>query len=70
MQKRHPSIRAMYREGNLAVGTCLLLLGCSKPAAKIPEKMPVVTVIRPIMREVMEWDEYIGRLESPQTVEI
>jgi len=29
-----------------------------------------VTVVQPITREVVEWDEYIGRLESPETVEV
>jgi len=29
-----------------------------------------VTVVQPIAREVVEWDEYIGRLESPETVEL
>jgi len=29
-----------------------------------------VSVVEPIAREVVEWDEYIGRLESPATVEI
>jgi RND family efflux transporter MFP subunit len=27
-------------------------------------------VVQPVAREVIEWDEYIGRLESPETVEI
>ena len=29
-----------------------------------------MSVARPIAREVIEWDEYIGRLESPATVEL
>lgn len=26
--------------------------------------------IQPVAREIVEWDEYIGRLEAPETVEI
>lgn len=48
----------------------LLLTGCGKhpqPAAPPP---PTVSVALPVARDVVEWDEYIGRLESPETVEI
>src|ERR1043166_7224771 len=43
--------------------------GCGKHAQPAPPSQ-VVTVVQPIEREVVEWDEYIGRLESPATVEI
>jgi len=46
-----------------------LFAGCGKPAPLTPPP-PVVSVIQPVAREVVEWDEYIGRLESPETVEI
>ena len=52
----------------LVVG--LLLAGCKKKAPPAPPPPPTVSVIQPIAREVVEWDEYIGRLESPETVEI
>ena len=48
----------------------IMLTGCHRtppPAAPPP---PVVSVVQPVAREVIEWDEYIGRLESPETVEI
>jgi RND family efflux transporter MFP subunit len=47
----------------------LLFAGCGKPAQQAPPP-PVVSVVQPIAREVIEWDEYIGRLESPETVEL
>jgi len=54
---------------------CVLLLGailtgCSKPASQSAPPPPVVSVVQPVAREVVEWDEYIGRLEAPETVEI
>ncbi len=51
----------------LATGS--LLTGCGKhPSTTAPA--PVVSVVQPVSRDVVEWDEYIGRLESPETVEI
>src|SRR3989441_7419296 len=47
-----------------------LLAGCGKHAAQVVPPPPAVSVIQPVGREVVEWDEYIGRLESPETVEI
>src|SRR5256885_13194128 len=54
----------------IAVEVGLLAAGCGKPAAKTAAAPATVTVIQPVEREVVEWDEYIGRLESPETVEI
>jgi multidrug efflux system membrane fusion protein len=51
----------------LAMGT--MLTGCGKPPAQTAAP-PVVSVVQPVARDVIEWDEYIGRLESPETVEI
>lgn len=48
-----------------------LLAGCSQPTAE-PEQAPppAVSVSRPIQREVAEWDEYTGRFEAVETVEV
>jgi RND family efflux transporter MFP subunit len=43
--------------------------GCKKPALP-PPQVPIVYFVPSISKEVVEWDEYIGRLESPKTVEI
>ena len=48
----------------------VILAGCSKSASKTAPPPPVVSVVQPVAREVVEWDEYIGRLESPETVEV
>lgn len=46
--------------------------GCNRPAAGGAMGPPpaTVTVSHPIDREVQEWDEYPGRLESTETVEV
>src|SRR5437868_922231 len=47
----------------------VLFAGCRKPSA-LTARPPTVTIIQPVARDVVEWDEYIGRLESPETVEV
>jgi RND family efflux transporter MFP subunit len=44
--------------------------GCKKPAAAQAPPPAPVTVARPIQREVIEWDEYTGRLQATETVEV
>jgi len=52
----------------LAIG--LLLPGCGRHPVQTAPPPPTVSVVQPVAREVVEWDEYIGRLESPETVEV
>lgn len=51
-------------------GTLLLLAGCGKHAPQAAPPVPTVAVVQPVEREVVEWDEFIGRLEAPESVEI
>src|SRR5713226_8230822 len=50
----------------------LLLAACQKPAppASGPPPPPAVTANQPAQREVVEWDEYPGRLEAVDMVEV
>src|SRR5229473_64211 len=48
----------------------LFAAGCGKHASGAAAAPPVVTVVQPVAREVVEWDDYIGRLESPESVEV
>lgn len=51
--------------------SAVLLVACNKPAATAPAPTPpTVSVASPIPRVVDEWDEFTGRLVSPETVEI
>jgi RND family efflux transporter MFP subunit len=53
----------------LLAAALALQTGCeSKPAA--PPAPPKVTVSRPIVQEIVEWDEYTGRLEATESVEV
>ena len=66
-----PSARARSRIAPLALLAFALVGGCSKseeqPAA--PPVMPV-TVAQPIQQQVVDWDEFVGRFEAQQNVEV
>lgn len=49
----------------------LLLAGCSSKAqdAPAPGAMPV-TVAQPLVEQVVDWDDYVGRFEAMQEVEV
>ncbi|WP_231754156.1 efflux RND transporter periplasmic adaptor subunit [Caulifigura coniformis] len=46
--------------------------GCAKqvPAAAKKSEPPKVTVATPVKMPIVEWDEYVGRLEALETVEV
>jgi len=49
----------------------LLIAGCSgaQDQQGPPPAMPV-TVASPIVQQVVDWDDYVGRFEAPQSVEV
>lgn len=54
-----------------AFALALALAGCNKPSAKpAAPTVPLVSVANPIPRQINEWDEFTGRLVSPETVEV
>jgi len=53
-----------------SVMIALMLIGCGKRPQQVTLLPPTVSVVQPIEREVVEWDEYTGRLESPESVEV
>jgi RND family efflux transporter MFP subunit len=66
------------RWGTLAAGIALLALGAgcdqgnstqTQPQQKAPPA-PAVAVSQPVQREIVEWDEYTGRFDAVETVEV
>src|SRR5262245_36575095 len=52
-------------------GWCVLLSACQQQqAAAPPAPPPKVAVSQPVVRDVVEWDEYTGRLDAVESVEI
>lgn len=69
MRNRNPSPLAL-----LTTFLCGFFLSSCKPATgnRVASETPppAVTVATPVIREVIDWDEFTGRLASPETVEI
>ncbi len=64
-------VMKIYRAVGLTLMLAGALVGCGKPAAKNnPANAPAVSVAQPIKRAIKEWDEFTGRLASPETVEV
>lgn len=66
---------AGWRPGILvALGGLVAAAGCDQsgqPQGQAPaQALPVVTVSKPVQREIVEWDEYTGRFDSVETVDI
>ncbi|HEX7855797.1 MAG TPA: efflux RND transporter periplasmic adaptor subunit [Sphingobium sp.] len=59
----------MHRRG-LILGAVLLLPACSGGKAPPPPPPPQVTVALPLQRDVVDWDDYTGRFEAPEDVQL
>jgi multidrug efflux system membrane fusion protein len=63
------------RKGALAVVVALAsaTAGCDQGSTSQPKAAPtapVVTVSQPLQRDIVEWDEYTGRFDAVETVEV
>jgi RND family efflux transporter MFP subunit len=47
-----------------------LVIANNETAPPPPPAAPMVTVATPLVRQVTEWDDYVGRFEASQTVEV
>lgn len=49
----------------------LALAGCSEaPPASPPGGLPPVTVAAPVIKPIIDWDDYVGRFEARQSVDV
>jgi RND family efflux transporter MFP subunit len=48
----------------------LALPGCNRQAPPPPAQPPPVTIAKPVQKEIIEWDEYTGRTEAVENVNI
>src|ERR1700726_2131014 len=58
------------RTGCIIVGALLLLSACGKPGGGQPPAPPQVSVAKVLEKRVKDWDEFTGRLQAVETVEI
>jgi RND family efflux transporter MFP subunit len=58
--------------GCALVEVLILLAGCTRPPAApaAAATVPKVTVSQPVKRDVLEWDDYTGRLAAMESVEV
>src|SRR6202012_459622 len=47
-----------------------ILAGCHKAAPVAEPPLPTVTVAHPVQRQVIDWDDYAGRFEAVESVEV
>jgi RND family efflux transporter MFP subunit len=65
--------RALQASALLASAVLLTSTSCkprNAPAAAAPANPTSVTVATPVQKHLTEWDEFVGRLASPKTVEL
>ena len=54
----------------ILAGVVLLVGGCSSREAPAAPPKPHVSAANPIVREVIDWDDYVGRFEAVQDVTV
>src|SRR6478672_11569074 len=64
-------IHRLRRLAPLGLGIALALSGCSdKPQQQAAPPAPPVTVAQPVKRTVTDWDEFTGRFEAVEEVQV
>ena len=65
------AIRQIRRlTGILLFVLCGAFSGCNKPAPAPPPPPPPVTIAKPIKKEIVEWDEFTGRTDAVESVDV
>src|SRR5690554_2611245 len=54
----------------LALTAALAVAACSGDAQNAAPPVPAVTVSQPLVQQVRDWDDYVGRFEAIQNVEV
>jgi len=58
------------RSGWVKLAGLLLLAACGTKEAAGPPPSPIVTAATPLIKPIVDWDDYVGRFEARQSVEI
>src|ERR1700730_8547006 len=70
-QTQNFNLHSLHGVGPLIVLLAITLSGCGdKPPAHAPASPPPVTVAQPIKRTVTDWDEFTGRFEAVEEVQV
>lgn len=52
------------------LAACLFVVACGKSAPPPPSPPPEVTVAAPLQEQVLDWDDFVGRFEAAQRVDV
>ncbi len=69
ISKRFLSVRKPFL-AFIAIATASFLTNCGKPAEQPAASAPPVTVAQPTKRTVTDWDEFTGRFEAIEQVQV
>ncbi|HEY5413000.1 MAG TPA: efflux RND transporter periplasmic adaptor subunit, partial [Caulobacteraceae bacterium] len=60
------------RRGRAAASllSAMLLASCGRHANQAPPQAPPVSVAHPLAERIVDWDDYIGRFEAAQSVQV
>jgi membrane fusion protein, multidrug efflux system len=58
-----------FRRFTLILFCCAILFGCEHPQPASKPAPPTVTVAHPVSSDIVEWNEYTGRLKALKTVD-
>jgi RND family efflux transporter MFP subunit len=65
-----PMIPMLGRMGLIPFATAIVALSACSSKAPPPPPTPQVSVALPLQRDVVDWDEYVGRFEAIQDVQL
>lgn len=63
-------MRGQILKASGLAGLLLLLSGCGGKEAPPPQGPPPVTVATPLVKPIVDWDEYVGRFRAIRAVEV
>lgn len=52
------------------LAACLFVVACNKAETAPPPPAPAVTVAVPLQEQVLDWDDFVGRFEAAQRVDV
>lgn len=64
------SLVQRFPVGRILLACLLFVAGCAKPSASVAPADPQVVVTTPLKLQIVEWDEYVGRLDPIEEVEV
>jgi multidrug efflux pump subunit AcrA (membrane-fusion protein) len=67
---KHKVVFSLLLSVSVVAATLTVLTGCNRSVAQPPPNVPAVTVAPVTSEEIVEWDEFTGRIEAVQSVEV